>query len=138
MGWAVGYALKTYQEAVEMNWPLRDNMGNNIASHLFSPSFIYNQIITRTELDYDRTDSGIKISDALELITKEGVATLEDMPYSPVFEPIPEDAKRNALNFKAKSWGILQTTDEVKQSLSVGVPVVTSMREVEFGWVKTK
>ena len=127
VGWTVGYALKTYQEAVEMNWPLRDNMGNNIAAHLFSPSFIYNQVITKTELGYDRTDSGIRINDALQLVVEEGIATLEDMPYNNILEPIPDNAKQNALNFKAKSWGILQTTDEIKQSLSVGLPVVTSM-----------
>jgi hypothetical protein len=38
VGWAVAYALKSFQEKMEIGWPL------NTAENIFSPAFVYNQI----------------------------------------------------------------------------------------------
>ncbi|NJD06648.1 MAG: hypothetical protein FIA97_09140 [Methylococcaceae bacterium] len=62
VAWATGYALKSYQEGVEMQWSL------NTTSHLFSPAFIYNQV-------NGGQDGGSQIYDALDLIIAKGAAT---------------------------------------------------------------
>src|SRR5262249_22391836 len=38
VGWALGYAIKTYQERVELGWSLE------APEHQFSPAYIYNQL----------------------------------------------------------------------------------------------
>jgi hypothetical protein len=129
VGWAVGYGLKTYQEAVEMKWPLRDEAGKDIEAHLFSPAFLYNQIITRDK--YGRLDQGIEITDALQFIVDYGAATWKAMPYGNVLDPVTMEISKEALDFRAQNWGRLQTTDDIKQSLAERNPVVTSMAVYE-------
>jgi hypothetical protein len=68
VGWAVAYALKSYQENVEdENWSFRDKdnilgpspdnpaLSPPYSNHVFSPAFIYNQ------RENKKTDSGMKI-----------------------------------------------------------------------------
>ena len=38
VGWALGYAIKTYQERVELGWSLEP------PEHRFSPAYVYNQL----------------------------------------------------------------------------------------------
>jgi hypothetical protein len=65
VGWATAYALKRYQEAIEIGWPL------NTRADIFSPAFVYNQI-NRGQ------DQGSLISDALNLIVRDGGSDVGD------------------------------------------------------------
>jgi C1A family cysteine protease len=69
VGWATSYYYKTYQEWLEHRWSA------NTEDHIFSPSFVYNQV-ARAGPDF-ACDSGAQISEAMELITTQG-----DLPYS--------------------------------------------------------
>lgn len=70
VGWAVGYAYKTYQEKHDHGW---DSVADK--DRQFSPSYIYNQI-------HINGDGGAYLDDAFELVIEQGVCTLEDMPYN--------------------------------------------------------
>ncbi len=113
VGWATAYALKTYQEKVEVGWSL------NTSSHLFSPAFIYNQI-------NGNEDSGSYISDALNLAVHKGVATLATMPYSDrdyLSQP-SVTAFSEASSFKAEKWYRINDTSQIKAALVNRRPVV--------------
>jgi hypothetical protein len=69
VGWAVGYALKSYLEKKERGWP------GNSRSQTFSPAYVYNQI-------NGGVDQGSRICDALDLVLTKGIASLESFPYS--------------------------------------------------------
>jgi len=112
VGWATAYALKSYQEKVEMDWAL------NTPEHLFSPSFIYNQI--------KQPGGGSLPNEALDLAVHSGVATLATMPYinsddqsQPSAEAIAE-----AGHYKASSWAALGTVQDIKATLANRNPVV--------------
>lgn len=70
VGWAVGYAMKTYHEKVERNWSLTTD------SHLMSPAFIYNQI------KVGGCNGGSFINSALNLLQTQGISSLATMPYN--------------------------------------------------------
>src|SRR5690606_36055162 len=71
VGWALGYALKSYQEKREF----RDQ--GLESSHVFSPSFIYNQLNTSWNCQ-----GGINIAEALALLDMQGILPLFEFPYS--------------------------------------------------------
>ncbi|MBF0211861.1 MAG: hypothetical protein HQK68_13355 [Desulfamplus sp.] len=113
VGWATAYALKSYQEKVELGWTL------NTPSHLFSPAFIYNQI-------NDGQDQGSYIYEALDLAVNKGVATLATMPYSAkdyITQPSAA-AFSEALKFKAASWKRVSGSTQIKAALANRKPVV--------------
>lgn len=68
VGWALGYYMKTAQEAIERGWKPDDQ------HRIFSPSYIYNQINVGV-------DSGACIVDGLELLKNQGVCSVYDMSY---------------------------------------------------------
>jgi hypothetical protein len=73
-GWATSYYYKTYQEWLEHQWSL------TTGDHIFSPSFVYNQIT----IGPDPTCSkGSQIGDALWLITTQGDLSLSQFPWNP-------------------------------------------------------
>ncbi|NEV61102.1 C1 family peptidase [Thiorhodococcus minor] len=114
VGWSTAYALKSYQERVEINWEL------NRQDHLFSPAFVYNQI------KVGGCDAGSRISDALELFRATGAATWDKMPYTDTecsTQPSSE-ALQQAAGFKIASWGRLQGNDSIKAELANHRPVV--------------
>lgn len=71
-GWAASYYYKTYQEWLEHQWALENGAPNY--NHIFSPSFVYNQITTVPDWN---CDDGAQIGDAIALIVNEG-----DLPWS--------------------------------------------------------
>jgi hypothetical protein len=71
-GWAAGYYYKTYQEWLEHGWDLEN--GGPDYEHIFSPSFVYNQITDKTDWN---CDDGAQIGDAIALIVDQG-----DLPWS--------------------------------------------------------
>ena len=120
VGWSVAYALKTYQERVEIGWSLE------APEHRFSPAYVYNQI-------NGGQDNGSLISDALDLVVNQGVATLARMPYSDKdFLTQPSNAARQeAGQYKGKSWKVANGTLEIKNALANRLPVVISIAVME-------
>jgi len=113
VGWATAYALKSYQEKVEIGWAL------NTPDHLFSPAFIYNQI-------NGGQDQGSYISEALDLAVNKGVSTLATMSYSDSdYRTQPSAAAlAQGLTFKAASWRRVNDTSQIKAALANRKPVV--------------
>ncbi|WP_088188879.1 FlgD immunoglobulin-like domain containing protein [Desulfosporosinus sp. FKA] len=68
--WSAGYYLRTYQEAKDLGWDVKSN-GLPINAHIFSPSFIYNQI-------NGGQDNGSAFEDVGNLLENEGAASLAD------------------------------------------------------------
>ena len=119
VGWATAYALKSYQEKVEMGWSL------NTAAHLFSPAFVYNQI-------NGGQDRGSYIHEALDLAVNKGIATLNTMPYSDsegshLTQPSAAALAEGA-TFKADSWYRVNDTSQIKAALVNRKPVVAGIQ----------
>ncbi len=110
VGWAAAYALKSFQEKIETRSDMR-----------FSPAFIYNQI-------NNGQDGGSRFIDALNLLSQQGAAKLDDMPYNESdFRTQPtQTAKENAKPFRIDYWRQVNVMDikEVKAQLNAGYPVV--------------
>ncbi len=116
VGWAVGYALKSYQEQLENGWTFNND------AHLFSPAFIYNQI------NYGQ-DNGSYIWDALSLVVNKGAASLETAPYIQndyYSQPTP-NAFQEAARFKAARWARVSNLQQIKAALAHRNPVVVGI-----------
>ena len=110
VAWSTSYALKGFSEKRKRNISL-----------LFSPSFVYNQI-------NGGKDEGSYFEDALNVLSQQGTALLEDMPYDPgnyTRQPTPE-IKQKAKPFTILKWQRINTQDmkEVKMHLKRGFPVI--------------
>lgn len=116
VGWAVGYALKSYQEGIEEQWPLIT------PNTQFSPAWIYNQI-------NNGQDNGSLPSDALKLIVEKGAATLSTMPYSQYdFTSSPSPlAIYEASKFKAAGYQTINSIDAAKAALVNRQPIVIGL-----------
>ncbi len=112
VGWAVGYALKSYHEKQEEGWSL------NTKSHIFSPAFIYNQI-------NQGQDGGSLLSDAFDLIVSRGATTLDIMPYDVNDYRTQPDSSilEKASQFKAAGWSVAKSTHDIKTALANRLPV---------------
>jgi len=110
VGWAVGYALKSYQENVELKQLI-----------YFSPSYIYNQI-------NNGRDGGSKIIDALNLVSQKGACLWNEMPYNEYdyYTQPSYTAKTNAIKYKIDYWRQVNIRDikEVKAHLNAGFPII--------------
>lgn len=110
VAWAVAYALKSYQEKVEIGQQL-----------LFSPSFIYNQINNGQNVP-------TYVTDALNVLSQQGVCNLEEMPYNDndwVSKP-STTARDNAKKYRIDFWRRVNIMDikEVKAQIASGYPVI--------------
>jgi C1A family cysteine protease len=117
VGWAVGYAAKSFHEAVEEGWSVATT------NHRFSPSWIYNQ----TNGGYD---GGTYISTAMNLVASKGVDTISAFPYVDGDFTTQPDAvsMRRAARFPAKSWHTLAVSEtEFKKVLAAGNVVVIAI-----------
>jgi len=126
--WATAYALKSYQERLEMGWSL------NTSEHLFSPAFIYNQIY----IEIEGKESGSYIEDALKLIRDKGAATLATMPYNSRdyrTQPNPQ-AIQEAAKYKAASFEKLNDTQSIKAALANRSPVVGAI--IVYGYLQSR
>jgi len=127
VGWAVAYAYKSMQEKNEENW------NYDSEKHIFSPSFVYNQI-------NGGRDGGSYFEDAFNLIVEKGCATLEDMPYdSNDYLTQPDEKVLNsALKYKAIAWSSLELNNihQIKQNIYngdavvIGIPVYTDFDSI--------
>ncbi len=117
VAWAVGYALKTYQETVERSW------SPTTADHQFSPAFIYNQIKPCADCS-----CGLSIADALGFLTETGCCTLDLMPYDAHACDAQPDAATTtqAARFRIDSWKRVDfsNSENLKSQLANGYPVV--------------
>ncbi len=118
VAFAVAFALKTYQEAIERNWPINNE-------HIFSPAFIYNQV------KLSDCQGGSTFPDALNLLTSAGVPSLADFPYTDAdCDRLPDPiVQQHALEFRADHWRRVNTLDEmeIKTHLAAGFPVLFGM-----------
>ncbi len=116
--WATAYALKTYLEKVDYDWD------QDTIEHQFSPAYVYNQI-------NGGRDQGSSISDALDLIVKQGVCTLATMPYNVQNYTVqPNNEQRaEAAKYKSLSWGTISkgNIEEFKTQLAAGIPIVVGI-----------
>ena len=123
VAWSVGYALRGYY------YRRRTQSSSNDPSTLFSPAYIYNQLVRTPDCT-----GGSNIRAALELVRTEGIATLADFPYddrSCVRKPtgdVKQRAVPNAIS-SYRSFGRAREirADDVKGSLLAGDPVEIGM-----------
>lgn len=123
VGWAVAYALKTYQEQAERNW------GVNTSQHQFSPAFIYN--LRSANAKGDAEDKGMGIADAFNITSEKGVCTLSTMPYNQYdYNTIPNDVQRaEAIKYRSISYYRIlgNNISIIKEYLFNGNPVILSI-----------
>ena len=119
VGWAVGYALKTYHEAKENQTVRPDDY------YHFSPSFIYNTI-----KQGDDCMAGSRITDALNLVQQIGAVSMSDFPYIEATCDLPTIAvSERGADYKIKNYNRLGRGDlfGIKEALSNEKPVVAGM-----------
>jgi hypothetical protein len=119
VGWAVGYALKTYHEAKENRTVRPDEY------YHFSPAFIYNSIKQGNDCT-----AGSRITDALDLVQNTGAVSMRDFPYIETScDTPPEDISTRGQDFKIKDYNRLQRGDlfGIQEALSNEKPVVAGM-----------
>ncbi len=119
--WAVGYYMKTFQEAKEHGWDLSEAKWEGgyfgyptpaYQDRIFSPDFIYHLI-------NGGVDGGSSFYDAITLVCDLGVSSWEKMPYDPGDSASwpSEDAWREAPLYRGNSSGYeyleLGTNDDI-------------------------
>ncbi|MBN1695974.1 MAG: hypothetical protein JW881_00550 [Spirochaetales bacterium] len=125
--WATAYACKSFHENIEREWGADKN------DHIFSPSYIYNQI-------NGGVDQGSAIEYAVALVIEKGCASLATMPYTENFLLQPsQNAHLEAQNYRALSFARVDFTDteSVKRVLSEGNAVLFGLEMFENLWFYT-
>ncbi|MBI5868049.1 MAG: hypothetical protein HZB43_07155 [candidate division Zixibacteria bacterium] len=134
VGWAVGYALKSYQEKIEhKNWTF------STVANKMSPAYIYNQIHTApgtiASVTSGPCDENSTIESALNLLREKGCASLATMPYDPAECLLQPSAGANteALKYRIMNWSRVDFTnaDAVKRHLAGGFPVLIGFHVYE-------
>lgn len=129
VAWSTGYYLRTFQQAKDIGWLVK-NQDMPIPYHVFSPTFIYNQI-------NGGVDDGASLEDAGDLLKNIGASTLKDCPYNPddfTTQPSSEVKNKAAVN-KIEDWTILYTNKDsydyivqkTKEYLNTGDLVILGM-----------
>ena len=118
--WAVSYALKTYQEGQAKHWPI------DSADHIFSPSFVYNQLNRTSDCK-----GGLTLVDVLNFVHEYGVASLKDFSYDVAScSKVPDNnTKQRAQSFVIGGYQRVNVQDdaEVKGQLTAGHPVLVGL-----------
>ncbi len=121
--WSSAYHARTITESIALNRTNKSEINKNT----FSPSYIYNQIRLAPGCQ-----KGTYIHQALELMSKEGVAKFSDMPFNCDRKVYSSD-KQKASSFKIDGFKTLFVNKSnnkilpVKKSLSEKKPVVIGM-----------
>ncbi len=116
VAWAIGYALASSQEYLKRGWSM------NTSSHCFSPAFIYNQRCTGIL-------SGIQISEAMDIITEQGICPLTYFPYDESdWETQPNAIQTAAAGlYKATGWATISGIEMIKYFISNGTGVILAI-----------
>lgn len=113
-GWALSFAVRSFQENRELGWGLNKE-------HLFSPSFIYNQI-------NGGKDGGADLKDALDFLLEKGTVPWPLMPYDEknVTVQPAENLKEVARGFRVLGYRRIGESeiDPIKSYLASGEPVL--------------
>jgi hypothetical protein len=120
VGWAVAYALKTYHERTERRWAITGPDGQPNPDHVFSPSFIYNQI-------NGGEDRGSNFGDAFHVLATQGAAPWRAMPYRGQYrEPVSAAARAAAAPYKIDTFRKIDQRNiaEMKAQIVAGFPIV--------------
>jgi C1A family cysteine protease len=119
VGWAVGYAAKSFHEVNEEGW------SRSTPNHQFSASWIYNQL-------NGGFDNGTYISSAMDLLVNSGADTLASFPYVDwdyLTQPSTTSHQR-AARFPAKSWHTLAVSESSFKNVLAGHNVIVIGTEV--------
>jgi hypothetical protein len=122
VGFAVGYAMKTFLEArARKREP-------NRSEYIFSPAFIFNQI----NVGPNCREGGAQIDTALKLLKDKGVATLADFPYDPESCSTLPSPRHNteAGKYRIHDFKHVENYNEpsaIKSIISSGTPVIIGM-----------
>ncbi|MGQ8365328.1 PKD domain-containing protein [Glaciecola sp. 1036] len=110
VGWALGYAIKSYQERIDNNWEYTEET-------TFSPAWIYNQI-------NNGVDNGSNTFNALNLLQTRGAASLLRMPYDQNdFTTQPSGAAiAEAVHYKIDTYARVDI-NQARQALANYFPV---------------
>jgi parallel beta-helix repeat protein len=111
VAWAVGYYMKTYQEAKEHQWAVSQATFENgqpsqkYQDRIMSPAFVYNLI-------NGGQDGGSSPGLAMNLVCCVGASSWETMPWNPSDSTSwpPENAWREAPSYRGSSDGCLWMT----------------------------
>jgi len=120
VGWAIGYALKSYTEMIKRNWDL------GFPDHVFSPAYIYNQLNSSSDCK-----GGITYPDALNLLHSDGVAPWSSFPYDPsdCSKQPDTNIRQLAKQFSVVSYRRVNVQDptEIEDQLAAGFPVLAGI-----------
>ncbi len=120
VGWAVAYGARSYYQGIAQGRKLD-------RTNAFSPAYVYNQIRS----DPSNCDAGSSIVNALNLLSRQGVARLSEFPYSESnCGRIPgNDIKNSAARNAIRGWSAIRRGDieGVKGALYRGHPVIVAM-----------
>ncbi len=131
VGWSTGYYLRTYQQAKDIGWNVINEFGDGIPNHIFSPSFIYNQI-------NNDSNNGASIEAAADLIKTIGAATIDRFPYRPGDYTSKPDSStlQSAYEHRILDWKVLYSGNDpdahiiqiIKEYLNTGDLVIAGNR----------
>ena len=120
VGWAVAYGARSYYQGAAQGRKLD-------RANAFSPAYVYNQIRS----DPSNCDAGSSIVNALNLLSRQGVARLSEFPYAESnCGRIPgNDIKNSAARNAIRGWSAIRKGDieGVKGALYRGHPVIVAM-----------
>lgn len=113
VGWALAYALKSFQEARELGWDLKE--------HVFSPAFLYNQL-------NEGQDKGVDLLAGMEFLREQGALPYSLMPYEEKdFRRQPgEELQKLAGGFRALGYRRIdeKNLDHLRAYLAQSEPVI--------------
>jgi len=113
VGWAVGYAARSYYAVI------REGRPRNQIGEIPSPSYIYGAIKPAGDCD-----TGSLITKALDLLSRDGAVSMARFPYNHRQCPIP--SRVASPQFRIANWRAINTgvIDDVKGALAKGHPVI--------------
>ncbi|NQZ58472.1 MAG: DUF4384 domain-containing protein [Lentisphaeraceae bacterium] len=133
VAWSVAYAMKSYQEKIEVEHELSRN-GRPDKNNVFSPAYIYNQI------NHGR-DQGSQIWEALNLMMQKGAASWAAMPYNDkdFLRQPSDDIVKDAEKYRITYWRAVNPANitDIKAHLASGFPVIIGAY-VDSGFMKLK
>ncbi len=128
-GWAVGYALKAYQERSTVAKDRKRGASPVGGDTMFSPAFVYDYIIQHVSGSAD-CDQGSDLVHAISVAVELGVCSWNDMPYDTAskacLDPIAPEALSRARRYVMESPMALDVAnaEQWRYHLSDGRPVV--------------